>query len=83
MVRTVARAPRPTPMSSRKFPASTRKEATGTRGLSMTFDPPLTPHSTAFGAERLMFGSDWPICEVAGGYQRVMRALVELDVWPH
>lgn len=32
----------------------------------------------AFGANRLMFGSDWPICEVAGGYQRVMRALVEL-----
>jgi L-fuconolactonase len=32
----------------------------------------------AFGAERLMFGSDWPICEVAGGYQRVMRAHLEL-----
>lgn len=32
----------------------------------------------AFGVERLMLGSDWPICEVAGGYQRVMRALFEL-----
>jgi L-fuconolactonase len=32
----------------------------------------------AFGVERLMFGSDWPICEVAGGYKRVMRALLEL-----
>ena len=32
----------------------------------------------AFGVDRLMFGSDWPICEVAGGYDRVMRALVEL-----
>lgn len=32
----------------------------------------------AFGTERLMFGSDWPICEVAGGYLRVMRALLEL-----
>ena len=31
-----------------------------------------------FGVDRLMFGSDWPICEVAGGYQRVMRALLEL-----
>lgn len=32
----------------------------------------------AFGANRLMFGSDWPICEVAGGYERVMAALLEL-----
>jgi L-fuconolactonase len=32
----------------------------------------------AFGADRLMFGSDWPICEVAGGYLRVMRTLDEL-----
>jgi L-fuconolactonase len=32
----------------------------------------------AFGANRLMFGSDWPICEVAGGYAQVMGALLEL-----
>jgi L-fuconolactonase len=25
-----------------------------------------------FGAERLMIGSDWPVCTVAGGYARVM-----------
>jgi L-fuconolactonase len=25
----------------------------------------------AFGAERLMFGSDWPVCLLAGGYQEV------------
>lgn len=31
-----------------------------------------------FGAQRLMLGSDWPICEVAGGYGTVMGALVEL-----
>ena len=24
-----------------------------------------------FGAERLMFGSDWPVCELAGGYEAV------------
>lgn len=24
-----------------------------------------------FGAERLMFGSDWPVCELAGTYERV------------
>ena len=32
----------------------------------------------AFGADRLMIGSDWPICEVAGGYGRVLGALNEL-----
>jgi len=32
----------------------------------------------AFGADRLMIGSDWPICEVAGGYDRVLAALNEL-----
>lgn len=26
----------------------------------------------------MMIGSDWPICEVAGGYERVMEALAEL-----
>ncbi len=30
-----------------------------------------------FGPERLMFGSDWPVCELAGSYQRVYEALVE------
>jgi L-fuconolactonase len=32
----------------------------------------------AFGVNRLMFGSDWPICEVAGGYAQVMGALLEI-----
>ena len=31
----------------------------------------------AFGAERCMFGSDWPVCELAGNYTRVFEALVE------
>jgi L-fuconolactonase len=30
-----------------------------------------------FGAERCMFGSDWPVCELAGSYERVYQALVE------
>ena len=25
----------------------------------------------AFGAERLMFGSDWPICNLGGGFEKV------------
>lgn len=32
----------------------------------------------AFGAERCMFGSDWPVCELAGSYERVYDALVEI-----
>jgi L-fuconolactonase len=28
-----------------------------------------------FGAERLMFGSDWPVCTVAAGYARVMAVI--------
>lgn len=30
-----------------------------------------------FGPERLMFGSDWPVCELAGSYQQVLSALEE------
>ncbi|MBV8607856.1 MAG: amidohydrolase family protein, partial [Singulisphaera sp.] len=30
-----------------------------------------------FGPGRLMFGSDWPVCELAGSYERVFHALVE------
>ena len=28
-----------------------------------------------FGYDRLMFGSDWPICTLAGSYQQVVEAL--------
>ena len=31
-----------------------------------------------FGPSRLMFGSDWPICEVAGGYETVVGAMFTL-----
>jgi L-fuconolactonase len=29
--------------------------------------------SEAFGVSRLMFGSDWPVCLVAGSYSDVVR----------
>jgi len=29
----------------------------------------------AFGVERLMFGSDWPVCTLAGSYRQVFEAL--------
>lgn len=31
----------------------------------------------SFGPKRCMFGSDWPVCELAGTYQQVHAALVE------
>ena len=31
----------------------------------------------AFGPSRLMFGSDWPVCTLAGGYERAFKALAE------
>jgi L-fuconolactonase len=30
-----------------------------------------------FGPDRLMFGSDWPVCLLAGSYGRVRAALLE------
>lgn len=35
------------------------------------FEPYLDVAFNAFGADRLMFGSDWPVCNLAGGYQKV------------
>ena len=32
----------------------------------------------AFGPQRLMFGSDWPVCELAASYQEVYDALHEV-----
>jgi L-fucono-1,5-lactonase len=32
----------------------------------------------AFGPDRVMFGSDWPVCLLAAGYQRVVDAVDEL-----
>lgn len=31
-----------------------------------------------FGPERCMFGSDWPVCELAASYEEVFRALEEI-----
>jgi L-fuconolactonase len=35
------------------------------------FTPYLDVVFDAFGTDRLMFGSDWPVCLLAGGYKRV------------
>ena len=31
----------------------------------------------AFGPDRLMIGSDWPVCTVAGDYSRVMKLVID------
>jgi len=37
---------------------------------------PFVAHAvSAFGAKRLMFGSDWPVCLLAGSYAEVINAL--------
>ncbi|WP_319945961.1 amidohydrolase family protein [Mesorhizobium sp. AR07] len=35
------------------------------------FDPYMRLALDAFGPERIMFGSDWPVCTLAGGYKDV------------
>jgi L-fuconolactonase len=37
------------------------------------FKPYMDVVFDAFGVDRLMFGSDWPVCMVAGGYNRVIK----------
>ncbi|WP_324672107.1 amidohydrolase family protein [Hymenobacter sp. GOD-10R] len=39
---------------------------------SADFRPYLDVVFDAFGADKVMFGSDWPVCEVAGGYDRML-----------
>ncbi len=31
----------------------------------------------AFGPDRLMLGSDWPVCTCAGDYERVVSAVID------
>jgi L-fuconolactonase len=40
---------------------------------------PYVDHAVAvFGPGRLMYGGDWPICRLAGGYERIWQATLEL-----
>jgi L-fuconolactonase len=41
------------------------------------FLPYLDVVFNSFGANRLMFGSDWPVCYVAGAYQKVINIVQE------
>lgn len=47
------------------------------------FQPYLETVLGAFGSDRLMIGSDWPVCKVAGSYRDVMWLVVNfLDAYP-
>ena len=41
------------------------------------FQPYLETALQAFGPDRLMIGSDWPVCRVAGSYSKVMSLVIE------
>jgi L-fuconolactonase len=41
------------------------------------FDPYLDVAFEAFGPDRLMFGSDWPVCLLAASYQQVKQIVEE------
>lgn len=36
------------------------------------FNPYLDVVTEAFGTNRIMYGSDWPVCMVAGGYEKML-----------
>ena len=52
-------------------------EADWSRWRPADLIPYLNVAFEAFGAERLMIGSDWPVCTLAGSYQTVMSVVLD------
>lgn len=52
-------------------------EAAWGRWTPEDFHPYLDVALEAFGSERLMIGSDWPVCTLSGAYQPVMEIVLE------
>lgn len=52
-------------------------EADWSHWQAKDFDKYLSEALDAFGTDRLMFGSDWPVCLLAGSYQHVVK-IIEL-----
>ena len=50
-------------------------EADWTRWTPGDIEPYLDVAFDCFGAERLMIGSDWPVCTVAADYARTMAVV--------
>ena len=53
-------------------------EATWTEWTPETFRPYVDVLTESFGPERMMFGSDWPVCLVAGGYRDIVGIIETL-----
>ncbi len=51
-------------------------EANWTKWKQQDFTPYLDAVVEAFGAKRIMYGSDWPVCLVAGSYKK-MKGIVD------
>lgn len=52
-------------------------EADWRRWTAKDLEPYVRIALDAFGPERLMFGSDWPVCTLAASYEQVVGALSE------
>lgn len=52
-------------------------EANWTSWKPEHFQPYIEIAFEAFGADRLMIGSDWPVCKVAGSYGAVMSLVID------
>jgi L-fuconolactonase len=52
-------------------------EADWTTWTPRALRPYLDVAFDCFGAERLMIGSDWPVCTVAGDYARTMSVVMD------
>lgn len=50
-------------------------EADWNNWVLIDFKPYLDTVFEAFGPNRVMFGSDWPVCNVAGGYQQMLSVV--------
>jgi len=50
-------------------------ESEGFRFIRAQFDPVLETALEAFGAHRLLFGSDWPVCLLAAPYEAVLEII--------
>ena len=61
----------------RSCPVWSRRR-TGPRGRSRTCGPYVETAVELFGPDRLMFGSDWPVCELAATYEQVTSAVEEI-----
>ena len=51
-------------------------EADWTNWKPQDLKPYVETALEAFGADRCMFGSDWPVCELAGSYRQVYESLI-------